>query len=613
MDRFIEWVRQWVAPATSTMPSNIPDQPSVSTSLSPTKTNPHKRSTDSASSTKPKFFKFYRRFIGIALFYYLKFDGSNIKLTDERKQELCKLMTGLKLTRGQEDQTEKLSKWFNDLIALEWLDYFDKVLIINLKLLSCGVKKRDIDSWQKNSTCRLENVNSKHLLWFWQFVSQTLDKQNDKLSLHFATRTCRVANQGSPDSMCAIGPRRLCVENYEVILNVYLLGQLRSLNRSLPPSIVQIESLPDACLVSSQPELSVYYVNLDTKATRWDPPLDHGWQKFRGTEDKVSYKHAKTNKCIRDPPLPPGWVERRLPPYTVFYIDHNTRSTHWEPPLSKSWIQRYDPDGKVYYTHDESNNKEWDPPLPHGWERRYVYQYRNYYNDISLDTSDWDPPRPQNWENRTVPQFSYYYREGKNFKIKHMEPPLPRGWEQRREPQYYILYRNVKTNIAQWDPPLESGLSKFYDFQHERFYYLDSNTRTRYWNPPLPTGWKQIHIHKYSVYFINRNTETIHQDYVLHNGWRQCLSSVGEVYYIELKTGKSYWDPPLLPGWEKCRVPLYDIFYKYYASDAEHLIPPLPSGWQQRRETLSTGRVKLTFDDKLIMKKTKNKKCKSKW
>lgn len=139
----------------------------------------------------------------------LKPDGSNIRVTDANKEEYIKLITEWRFTRGQEEQTKAFLDGFNDVIPLEWLHYFDER---ELELLLCGMQRIDIDDWQRNTTYRHYNRNSKQIIWFWQFVRDGLDNEKRARLLQFVTGTCRVPVGGFAELMGSNGPQKFCIE-----------------------------------------------------------------------------------------------------------------------------------------------------------------------------------------------------------------------------------------------------------------------------------------------------------------------------------------------------------------------------------------------------------------
>lgn len=139
----------------------------------------------------------------------LKPGGGDIRVTDENKEEYIKLMTEWRFTRGQEEQTKAFLDGFNDVIPLEWLHYFDER---ELELLLCGMQKIDIDDWQKHTSYRHYNRNSKQIIWFWQFVRDGLDNERRARLLQFVTGTCRVPVGGFAELMGSNGPQKFCIE-----------------------------------------------------------------------------------------------------------------------------------------------------------------------------------------------------------------------------------------------------------------------------------------------------------------------------------------------------------------------------------------------------------------
>lgn len=139
----------------------------------------------------------------------LKPDGANIRVTDENKEEYIKLMTEWRFTRGQEEQTKAFLDGFSDVMPLEWLRYFDER---ELELLLCGMQKIDIDDWQRHTTYRHYNRNSKQIIWFWQFVREGLDNEKRARLLQFVTGTCRVPVGGFAELMGSNGPQKFCIE-----------------------------------------------------------------------------------------------------------------------------------------------------------------------------------------------------------------------------------------------------------------------------------------------------------------------------------------------------------------------------------------------------------------
>lgn len=101
--------------------------------------------------------------------YELKENGADVKVTEENKDEYLRLMSDWRFSRGQEEQTKSFLEGFNEVLPLEWLQYFDER---ELELLLCGMQEIDIDDWQRNTIYRHYTRNSKQIQWFWQFVRE---------------------------------------------------------------------------------------------------------------------------------------------------------------------------------------------------------------------------------------------------------------------------------------------------------------------------------------------------------------------------------------------------------------------------------------------------------
>ena len=54
---------------------------------------------------------------------------------------------------------------FNEMVPLEWLQYFDER---ELELMLTGMQEIDVDDWQRNTVYRHYTKTSKQVTWFWQ-------------------------------------------------------------------------------------------------------------------------------------------------------------------------------------------------------------------------------------------------------------------------------------------------------------------------------------------------------------------------------------------------------------------------------------------------------------
>jgi hypothetical protein len=72
------------------------------------------------------------------------------------------------MSRGIEEQTKAFLEGFNEVVPLEWLQYFDER---ELELMLCGMQEIDVDDWQRHTIYRHYTKSSKQVQWFWQVNS----------------------------------------------------------------------------------------------------------------------------------------------------------------------------------------------------------------------------------------------------------------------------------------------------------------------------------------------------------------------------------------------------------------------------------------------------------
>lgn len=138
----------------------------------------------------------------------LKPGGADILVTEENKQEYLKLVCEWRMSRGIEEQTKAFLEGFNEMVPLEWLQYFDER---ELELMLCGMQEIDVDDWQRNTVYRHYTKTSKQIQWFWQFV-RACDHEKRSRLLQFVCGTCRVPVGGFAELMGSNGAQRFCVE-----------------------------------------------------------------------------------------------------------------------------------------------------------------------------------------------------------------------------------------------------------------------------------------------------------------------------------------------------------------------------------------------------------------
>lgn len=138
----------------------------------------------------------------------LKAGGADIQVTEENKEEYLNLVTEWRMTRGIEEQTKAFLDGFNEVVPLEWLQYFDER---ELELMLCGMQEIDVEDWQKNTIYRHYAKTSKQVQWFWSFVKSADNETRSRL-LQFVCGTCRVPVGGFGELMGSNGPQRFCIE-----------------------------------------------------------------------------------------------------------------------------------------------------------------------------------------------------------------------------------------------------------------------------------------------------------------------------------------------------------------------------------------------------------------
>uniref|UniRef100_A0A2I3G8J8 HECT-type E3 ubiquitin transferase n=1 Tax=Nomascus leucogenys TaxID=61853 RepID=A0A2I3G8J8_NOMLE len=118
------------------------------------------------------------------------------------------LMTEWRFSRGVQEQTKAFLDGFNEVVPLQWLQYFDEK---ELEVMLCGMQEVDLADWQRNTVYRHYTRNSKQIIWFWQFVKETDNEVRMRL-LQFVTGTCRLPLGGFAELMGSNGPQKFCIE-----------------------------------------------------------------------------------------------------------------------------------------------------------------------------------------------------------------------------------------------------------------------------------------------------------------------------------------------------------------------------------------------------------------
>uniref|UniRef100_A0A8C8ZPU7 E3 ubiquitin-protein ligase n=1 Tax=Prolemur simus TaxID=1328070 RepID=A0A8C8ZPU7_PROSS len=119
------------------------------------------------------YFSVDMEILGKVTSHDLKLGGSNILVTEENKDEYIGLMTEWRFSRGVQEQTKAFLDGFNEVVPLQWLQYFDE----------------------------------KEL----EFVKETDNEVRMRL-LQFVTGTCRLPLGGFAELMGSNGPQKFCIE-----------------------------------------------------------------------------------------------------------------------------------------------------------------------------------------------------------------------------------------------------------------------------------------------------------------------------------------------------------------------------------------------------------------
>ncbi|XP_036997294.2 NEDD4-like E3 ubiquitin-protein ligase WWP1 isoform X7 [Artibeus jamaicensis] len=154
------------------------------------------------------YFSVDMEILGKVTSHDLKLGGANILVTEDNKDEYIGLMTEWRFSRGVQEQTKAFLDGFNEVVPLQWLQYFDEK---ELEVMLCGMQEVDLADWQRNTVYRHYTRNSKQIIWFWQFVKDTDNEARMRL-LQFVTGTCRLPLGGFAELMGSNGPQKFCIE-----------------------------------------------------------------------------------------------------------------------------------------------------------------------------------------------------------------------------------------------------------------------------------------------------------------------------------------------------------------------------------------------------------------
>lgn len=74
-------------------------------------------------------------------------------------------MTQWRFKRGVEEQTKAFLDGFNEVVPLQWLQFFDER---ELELMLCGMQELSASEWEKHTVYRNYTRTTKQIQWFWQ-------------------------------------------------------------------------------------------------------------------------------------------------------------------------------------------------------------------------------------------------------------------------------------------------------------------------------------------------------------------------------------------------------------------------------------------------------------
>ena len=77
-------------------------------------------------------------------------------------------MTQWRFRRGIEMQTKAFLDGFNVIVPVNWPQFFDEK---ELELMLCGMQELDVDEWEKYTTYKGYDKESKQIKWLWQVIA----------------------------------------------------------------------------------------------------------------------------------------------------------------------------------------------------------------------------------------------------------------------------------------------------------------------------------------------------------------------------------------------------------------------------------------------------------
>lgn len=140
----------------------------------------------------------------------LKPGGSDIKVTNDNKQEYVELVCKHRFIFGTKEQMESLKKGFYAIVPLDKLRIFDEH---ELELLIGGIADIDVTDWRKHTKYDGYAPGHQTVIWFWEAVRSFSAEHKARL-LQFVTGTSRVPMNGFAHLHGSDGPMKFTIKRW---------------------------------------------------------------------------------------------------------------------------------------------------------------------------------------------------------------------------------------------------------------------------------------------------------------------------------------------------------------------------------------------------------------
>ncbi|XP_071495531.1 E3 ubiquitin-protein ligase HUWE1-like [Diadema antillarum] len=134
----------------------------------------------------------------------LKFNGSNIMVTEENKHEYVHLVCQMKMTGAIRKQIDSFLEGFYDIIPKKLIGIFNEQ---EMELLIAGLPTIDVDDLKANTEYHKYQSNSLQIQWFWRAL-RSFDQATRAKFVQFVTGTSKVPLQGFSSLEGMNGPQK---------------------------------------------------------------------------------------------------------------------------------------------------------------------------------------------------------------------------------------------------------------------------------------------------------------------------------------------------------------------------------------------------------------------